>query len=851
MNRILSLPVTAIIIATAFTLFSCSGDGGGGSDPVSNSSMETASSSSGGVAATATRKEKISGVFQKGPFVQGTLASLNELDNNLNPTGRPYQTLITDDKGTFEIRNVELVSPYAHLIANGFYRNEVTGNKSNAQIILQAIVDIREKEQVNVNILTHIEYYRVLDLVDGGISVKAAKRQAQKEIFAAFGIDSDYFKDSEDMTIFGESESDAALLAISVLLLGDLSEANFSQRLMDFSQAIRNGGVWNDNSAKNAIADWASGANLADIKSKILGWELASAVPAFEKYARAYWAINYGLGECNAESKDVMKQNANASSSKKANHYMCNGNYWELVAPTLACSNLTGKGYDGIAMEEPVLSCNVGTLSNPSWTNVPNWSNPVKGTYNVGATATCGSATSLTANCGSLTVIDQPTLSCRMYASSEFEGVAIAQPALSCSDGSIPFDGVLKGALPNWHNLKPGTYAVNAEANCGVEVLKADCGSLTVNQVELICGSVPTSGVAGVAISSPDLTCNNGAYATDIAWTDAPVWNNPVQGTYSNIRATATCGNVTGVIANCNSALTIEPVKLTCNSASVSGVAGTAITERPSLTCNNNQAASDHVWENVPDWNNPEMGEYSDITVTADCGSVANLRADCSGTLKVSCSAINNTDEQYCSAGVMKNYGSVEDNAGNPYKTVVIGTQTWMAENLNYEVDGSVCYDNDPANCDIYGRMYNWATAMALPSDCNNSSCKSQVQSKHRGICPSSWHIPSEDEWDILLNFAGGWSIAGKKLKATSGWSYYHIADTDNYGFSALPGGYGYYSSYFHHAGNLGNWWSSNEYNNVYAYYRYMTYNVQSVRWDEGWGNLYKSPLFSVRCVQD
>jgi hypothetical protein len=235
------------------------------------------------------KKAKISGVFQKGPFVEGTSATLNELDSDLNPTGRPYQTLITDDKGSFELRNVELVSPYVHLIANGFYRNEVTGRKSDAQITLQAIVDVTDKDNANVNILTHLEYYRVLDLVDGGMTLKAAKKQAQREILAAFGIASDNFKDSEDMTIFGTSESDAALLAVSILLLGDLSDAEFSSRLMNFSQAIRNGGAWNDKGAKAEMVDWASLTGTQWIKNNILSWGLSAEVPAFEKYVQDYW----------------------------------------------------------------------------------------------------------------------------------------------------------------------------------------------------------------------------------------------------------------------------------------------------------------------------------------------------------------------------------------------------------------------------------------------------------------------------------------------------------------------------------------------------------------------------------
>jgi uncharacterized protein (TIGR02145 family) len=294
------LLAAGVSLALAFTLSCSDGDKG------DNFQSDTPSSSSGG---ELVKKAKITGAFQKGAFVEGTTATLNELDNDLNPTGRPYHTLITDSKGTFELRNVELVSPYAHLIANGFFLNEVTGKKSDAPITLQAIVDVTDRDNVNVNVLTHLEYYRVIDLVDGGMTIKAAKKQAQKEIFAVFGIDSEGLNDSEDMTIFGMSESDAALLAVSILLLGDLSEADLTQRLMNFSQAIKNGGTWDNEEAKGAIAAWIADANFTNIRNNILSWNLSSDVPAFEKYANEYWTKITGLGECNGKIYDLATKN--------------------------------------------------------------------------------------------------------------------------------------------------------------------------------------------------------------------------------------------------------------------------------------------------------------------------------------------------------------------------------------------------------------------------------------------------------------------------------------------------------------------------------------------------------------
>lgn len=193
--------------------------------------------------------------------------------------------------------------------------------------------------------------------------------------------------------------------------------------------------------------------------------------------------------------------------------------------------------------------------------------------------------------------------------------------------------------------------------------------------------------------------------------------------------------------------------------------------------------------------------------------------------------------------GPLVNYG--DEN----YETVIIGSQIWFNRNLNYEPTGadanSKCYGNDPANCVVYGRLYDWATAMALDQICNNANCSPQISVKHKGICPVGWHIPSGDEWNVLMTSVGGYSAADKHLKAASGWSSGN--GTDAYGFAALPGGRGIAENFFS-IGSYGYWWSATEYGEDSAYLWYMDGGISGHAY---WYKDRKLFLFSVRCVAD
>jgi uncharacterized protein (TIGR02145 family) len=210
---------------------------------------------------------------------------------------------------------------------------------------------------------------------------------------------------------------------------------------------------------------------------------------------------------------------------------------------------------------------------------------------------------------------------------------------------------------------------------------------------------------------------------------------------------------------------------------------------------------------------------------------------------------------------------------GQNYKTVTIGKQVWMAQNLNYDVPGNytdLCYSNVSANCAKYGRLYNWATAMALPTECNSSPSddkKCVIKTPyHRGICPEGWHIPSAEDLSVLLRFEEN------LLKAKTGWNNYEYDPcecmydciegckakkvmksgngTDDYGFAALPGGGGYqYGGKldFLGVGFSGNWWSATGGGSS----AYVMNFRSEIGGERGEGYEDTNSLFSVRCLRD
>ena len=211
-------------------------------------------------------------------------------------------------------------------------------------------------------------------------------------------------------------------------------------------------------------------------------------------------------------------------------------------------------------------------------------------------------------------------------------------------------------------------------------------------------------------------------------------------------------------------------------------------------------------------------------------------------------------------------YGSLtDDRDGQTYKTVKIGEQWWMAENLNYAYTDvpfkyrsytsdstSWCYDNDAANCAKYGRLYTWAAAMDSVGtwSTNGMGCGYYMvcspTNPVRGICPEGWHLPDITEWNALFDAVGGKRTVGIMLKSTEGWIS-NGNGSDIYSFSALPAGNRYNNGDYNYEGYGTDFWSSTEGSSSRAYTMYLDYND-----DGAYLNSYVKDFgFSVRCLRD
>lgn len=279
-----------------------------------------------------------------------------------------------------------------------------------------------------------------------------------------------------------------------------------------------------------------------------------------------------------------------------------------------------------------------------------------------------------------------------------------------------------------------------------------------------------------------------------------------------------------------------------------------------------NEGSSTYFWTSV------QNGDYAFIRNFHEGGiSVDGKYEDLRNAVSVRCVMDDPADPNSSSSHALESSGSniINPGAGSEYdektntlkdlrdnktyRTVVIGDQIWMAQNLNYASANSLCYNNLAQNCDKYGRYYPWAAAIDISeNECGYGNKCSLPSGNVRGICPAGWHLPSKAEFDSLFSAAGGAPIAAKMLKSTSGWAE-NANGIDFYSFSILPASNSTETGWFDKDGYWTYLWSSTDVDEVMgndgysAIAMFMSTNIGEATLmlvAKYYGN-------SVRCVKD
>ena len=773
---------------------------------------------------------QVGGVSQKGPFVTGTDVTAYELENgrSLKQTGKTFGGKIEEEDGSFNIKTVKLKSSFTYLVADGFYRNEVTGKNSSATIKLRALTNLRGRSKANINLVTHLEYDRVQNLVTkSDYAVMDAKIAAEKELFEAFYINSDGFEDlAEDYNILEPGDGNAALLAISALLQGDRNESELTSLLAAFSVDFADG-KWNDSLRRAQIADWAMKKDieggLAAIRANVEGWFPGKVTaPAFEAPFRNFWMTELGVDECTERKERAIF----AIKNKYSAYYAAKDSVFtkgDSSLVRLICRD-AGERYEwrfatdiekdvaALSPELPKDTAVYGKINtNYVYVKEGNWRRGTE--LDVALKASCvadsvGVTKSMPVNHETKWFICDNGGAEIPYAWRE------ANTAESDTAGfGTPADGEPIVRIGNVN--KSLVYVFEDTSNTGVGVWRygteldrvSGLGPCTKDNLDSVLYATGENDAAGWYKCASDKIVFVNGVQLPYAWResnayekDMPYWESK----YEESQTTSGAGML----------LTGEFSHKTM------------------------------VWD---DTTLREASKHEEWLGKGCVKSMYWTREKLKNTLTYTCDK----------SGWSKTGTFVDDRQLSnqiTYRAVQIGKQVWMAENLNYKLfNGSFCYNNDTANCTKYGRLYKWSAAMDSVGtfSTNSKGCGAGKTCSPtypaRGVCPPHWHLPSKEEWEELFEEIGGISNAGVALKATSGWTL-NGNGVDAYGFSALAVGGMNSEEKFNQEGFATYFWTSTEYDSDQAYYVGTQHNYDRMFLGY-WGE--KEIGSSVRCVLD
>ena len=811
MKKLISKSITLLMtIASAGLLSACSED-----------------KFAGGVtedAGLAIKDLDVAGLAQKGPFVKGSVVTVQGVDcKTMKFTEEEFTGKVKSNKGDFGVDDVNLSATCALFAVSGYYMNEFTGEKSSDKLTLHAITDLSDRKNVNINVLTELEYERVMKLVSKEkMSFDDAKMQAEKEILAALGL-VDRFESFEGLNIYEKGDGNATLLATSVMLQSDLDAEKLTDRLDGFASSITESGEWDDEKTKKEMADWADSAKsdgkYDTVRDNLEKWSGSDEIPDFEKV----------VDEINKDAKETTQKIPEEWSWDVPQSARLNPNikYDSMVDPRdkqvykVVKIDVPDTNYSQVWMAENLNyadSVKTPSLKGQNWC----YNNDEK-------------------NC---------KVSGRYYTwAAAIDSVALANDSknpLNCGYGkTCGINRGVQGICPDgWHlpTLHEWGLLSVALGNAGVagDSLKALTGWDYA-------GTADNNGVDAYGFAA----LPTGRMVSTSSWSNVGsnvyYWSSEEDGTYE-----ARYSNINNIYTKFylfqgskKYGQSVRCIKGDPSTAAIKSSSSSSVGETKSSSSSAKSSSSSKVPE-------PAEGSSSSYVVTKEWSWDVPKEARFNPNIK---------------------YDSMVDPRDNRvYKVVKIEvkerdySKVWMAENLNYADSvktpslkgNSWCYHDTTKYCEVSGRYYTWAAAIDSvvlandpeePLNCGyGKTCglNRQIQ----GICPDGWHLPIRDEWGWLSVYLGNAGVAGDTLKALTGWNYAGTDDNngqDAYGFSALPTGRRISETNWSNIGSNVYYWTSEEEDAYEAQYSNIN-NIYTKFYLYQGSKTYGQ---SVRCVKD
>lgn len=987
MNRNLGMRLVSICaLASMALLAACS----------SSDDKGVAGGASGDAGIVAIKDLEVAGVSQKGPFVKGSAVTVQGINcKTMKFMDEVFEGEVKNNMGEFVVEKVNLSTTCAVVEVTGEYRSEMTGKKVSDKLTLRALTNLKDRTHVNVNLLTNLEYERVMHYVaEKGKTFDEAKDLAETEVLAAFGMAGDT-TEFEDLDIFGTSDADATLLAISVLMQGDADVKTLAERMEKFNESFAASGTWKDDDTKKAITDWIANAVakavMDSIRKNMENWGFANEVPDFEKVIEMFGAdstmtdsrdgsvyrtVKIGNQVWMAENLNFKTDNSYCykDSSKYCKKY---GRLYSWAAANKACPD----GWHLPTIDEfETLFAALGKQSTAGkkLKSASGWKNDGNGTDDFGFSALPAGIrygkdkyynyeghhanfwSSIRNGSDSADYVNMfyGYDSVHVFVHDKNDGMSVR-----CLKGEAEVPSGWSWDVPKEARLNPDVKydsMVDPRDNQVYKVVKIEVPDSNYSQVWMAenlnyADSVKTPSLKGSnwCYNNDEKNCKvSGRYYSWAAAIDSVALakdskvpldcgygkkcglDRAVQGIcpdgwhlpsiYEWGLLSVALGNA-GVAGDSLKALTGWDYAGTADNNGVDAYGFAALpTGRKISATSWEKVGSDVYYWSATEYS-ADYGRYFNInniytnsytyqnskyygqsvrcvkgdpstapvrpssssSVTSVFSSSAEVQpnssetesSSSSGDDKMNCSALleGETDWNWnvpkeCRFNPDIDYGTMIDTRDNKqYKTVKIGDQVWMAENLNFDpgqggsgdakYDWSWCHNNKAEHCDVAGRFYTWAAAidsvkLATDADktmdcgygkeCGLDSAGSATLIQ--GICPDGWHLPNNGEWNSLFTAVGGSGKAGTLLKSQTGW-YGNGNGTDAFGFTALSVGRSYSYASFDFDGLYAYFWSATENDSSYAYGMYLYYRGDDV--GAGLFDSYKNYGFSVRCVKD